>query len=507
MKKKKLTIVDLDKYADIKVYNSNIIFVNKGKVDFENSKIIRLNINKKKKFKNLFLKDIEFFFENLKKKFKKKLKFISPQELEIFNLRNDKITYFEKLCLILYVKKFEKNFKSIDLITDNEEYSKIYSQVYKNIKLNILKKDNFNYNFSLRFNFYKFLIKSIYFIFLSKIIMPSTNQISINKIISLSIYPYFFDKKNQINIYGENNGTRLNFSLTDETHLNLKFNKYFNHIINLKKIKNILNVENFIKLKDYFSIINKFNKDFKVLNDYLNRKKIKFRGIDVSYILIEHIWISFLNRYKLSIYDNALKRFFAFKKIKQFNYFLFEYSFGFYLSRIIKIKQQKFKMIGYQHGFFSKYLLWLKIINKDNEKKTFLPDKIICNQKDSYNIYKKYFEDVQLVSKKFKPELFPKIDNMSKNILVFTGQHDLFDIYNYFLKNKKFINNNIFIKLHPNNKKKVISEINNIKIVKKINYKITYKVYMSPTTTMTYMYKRFNKKFNLIKFDYKFNLQ
>ena len=71
-------------------------------------------------------------------------------------------------------------------------------------------------------------------------------------------------------------------------------------------------------------------------------------------------------------------------------------------------------------------------------KKTFLPDKIICNQKDSYNIYKKYFEDVQLVSKKFKPELFLKIDNMSKNILVFTGQHDLFDIYNYFLKIKSY---------------------------------------------------------------------
>ena len=113
--------------------------------------------------------------------------------------------------------------------------------------------------------------------------MPSNNQISINKIISLSIYPYFFDKKNQINIYGENNGTRLNFSLTDETHLNLKFNKYFNHIINLKKIKNILNVENFIKLKDYFSIINKFNKDFKVLNDYLNRKKL---NLEVSMLVI-----------------------------------------------------------------------------------------------------------------------------------------------------------------------------------------------------------------------------
>ena len=30
---------------------------------------------------------------------------------------------------------------------------------------------------------------------------------------------------------------------------------------------------------------------------------------------------------------------------------------------------------------------------------------------------------------------------------------------------------------------------------------------MSPTTTMTYMYKKFNKNLILIKFDYKFNLQ
>ena len=88
---------------------------------------------------------------------------------------------------------------------------------------------------------------------------------------------------------------------------------------------------------------------------------------------------------------------------------MFEYSFGFYLSKIIKIKQQKFKMIGYQHGFFSKYLLLLKIINKDNEKKIFLPDKIICNQKGSYNIYKNYFGNVQLVSKNLNQNYFPKL--------------------------------------------------------------------------------------------------
>jgi hypothetical protein len=110
-------------------------------------------------------------------------------------LRNDKITYFEKLCLILYLKKFEKKFESIDIITDNVEYSKIYRQVFKNIRLNILKKNNFKFNFSLKLNFYKFLIKSIYFIFLSKIIMPANNKISVNKTISLSMYPYFLIKK------------------------------------------------------------------------------------------------------------------------------------------------------------------------------------------------------------------------------------------------------------------------------------------------------------------------
>ena len=83
----------------------------------------------------------------------------------------------------------------------------------------------------------------------------------------------------------------------------------------------------------------------------------------------------------------------------------------------------------------------------------------------------------------------------------------MFDIYNFFLKNKNFLDKNIFIKLHPNNKKKIVSTENNIKIVNSINYKLTYKIYLSPTTTMTYIYKKLNKKFNLINFNYKFNLQ
>jgi len=507
MKNKKLTIVDLENFEDFKVIDSNILFINKGKINYGNSKILKFNINNQKKFKKLYLEDIENFFQDLKNKFQKKLKFIYPQELEIFNLRNDKITYIEKLCLILYLKKFRKKFNSIDLITDSDEYSKIYSQVFKNITIKKINQKKNKLNFSLKLNYYKFLIKSIYFIILSKIIIPTKGVKVINKILSLSIYPFFFDKKNNISIYDSNNGTKLNFSLTDETHLNLSFKKYVSHLINLKKIKNILIIENFIKFTDYFIIIKKFHSDWKILDNYLNINRIKFRDIEIKDLIIEHIWASFLNRYKLSIYDNALERIFKNHEIIKFNYFLFEYSFGFYLLRILKKKEIKLNIIGYQHGFFSKYLLWLNGIKNDSEKNIFLPNKIICNQRESYNIYKKYIKNVEFKPNKIKKQKFPKISNKSKNILVFPGQHDLFDIYNFFLKNKNFLDKNIFIKLHPNNKKKIVSTENNIKIVNSINYKLTYKIYLSPTTTMTYIYKKLNKKFNLINFNYKFNLQ
>lgn len=506
MDTKKLTIVDLENYIDLKINNSHILFANKGRINFVNSKIIRFDINSYKEFKKKYLIDIENFFEDLKKKIKIELKFFNPEELEIFNLRNDKINYFEKLFVILNLKKFANKFKYFDLITDNEEYLKIYTQIFENINVKIIKKKNYKLNIPLRFNFYKFLVKSIYFVFLSKIIL-SNNQDRKKKILSLSIFPYFYDKKKQVYIYNNEKDIKLNFSLTDETHLNLNIINYHTHISNLKKVKNILAVENFIKIKDYLLVIKKFNIDFKNLNIFLRYNKIRFKDLDIKNLIVDHIWISFLNRYKLSIYDKALNRILNSKKIKKFNYFLFEYSFGFYLSKIFKTKQSEIKTIGYQHGIFSKSLLWLNILKKSIHKNIYFPNKVICNQKNSLGAYKSYFKNVKFLSKRTQKNRFPKINTKSRNILVFPGQHDLYDVYNYFYRNEKFNNNRIFIKLHPNNKRKIVSESNNIKIVTKINYELTYKIYMSQTTTMVYMYKKLNKKFNLIKFNYKFNLQ
>ena len=57
MYKDKLTIVDIENYSNIKINNSNILFLNKGKIDYKNSKIIELDINKQKFFKKKYLYD------------------------------------------------------------------------------------------------------------------------------------------------------------------------------------------------------------------------------------------------------------------------------------------------------------------------------------------------------------------------------------------------------------------------------------------------------------------
>ena len=154
MNEKKLTIIDLENHSDIKIYNSNILFVNRGKINFENSSIIKFNINKDRILKKKFLINISDFFEKLKNKME--LKYISSQELEIFNLRNDKITYFEKLCVFESLKKFNKKFKYFDLITDNEKYLKIYIQIFDKITTKFVKKKDHKSINSIKFGLLTF---------------------------------------------------------------------------------------------------------------------------------------------------------------------------------------------------------------------------------------------------------------------------------------------------------------------------------------------------------------
>ena len=151
--------------------------------------------------------------------------------------------------------------------------------------------------------------------------------------------------------------------------------------------------------------------------------------------------------------------------------------------------------------------MWLNVLVTEKDKKKYLPNKIICNQRESLKAYLKFSKN--LIFKRKKIDLknkLPKVSLKSKNILVYPGQHDIFECFNFFTNDKRYINNKIYFKLHPNNKKKIKSNFRNIKIVKNIDYKKKYNIYLSPTTTLVNQFNEKKIKYNLIKFNYKFDL-
>ena len=60
-----------------------------------------------------------------------------------------------------------------------------------------------------------------------------------------------------------------------------------------------------------------------------------------------------LNFIKIKIYLNAISNFIINNKIREFNYFLFEYAFGIQIHQNIKSKIPNINTIGYQHGLNS----------------------------------------------------------------------------------------------------------------------------------------------------------
>ena len=100
-----LLILDLENNNNYKAVNKNILFINRGKIKLQNCKILNLNINNAN-FKNYFIKDFTYFLNKLKKDLNKNLKFINSQKTKFFNLRNDRIGYYEKLFTLFFISKY-----------------------------------------------------------------------------------------------------------------------------------------------------------------------------------------------------------------------------------------------------------------------------------------------------------------------------------------------------------------------------------------------------------------
>ena len=165
---KKLYAVDLSKNNfNIEIDNSVIIYLNSGNINSKNSKIIKLNkISYGTKAKKIFQDSLNKIFKKSRLRFK--------NELEIFNLRNDKNLFYDKIINILKIKNFinkqKKNIYDFHYISDDEKSTVLLSQIKNKFtngyKIKEKKKTNI---IKSEFYFFKFIIKVFLIIFIIKI--------------------------------------------------------------------------------------------------------------------------------------------------------------------------------------------------------------------------------------------------------------------------------------------------------------------------------------------------
>lgn len=495
MKSNKLLIIDLKKNLDLEKLNYDYIKLSSGSVKLKNSNQILIKKYLDKYYETYKKKLIN----NLKNKIRKnRSKFLI--ECEVFNLRNDKEIFINKLIVILIIKKFIlKKKNNIEIITDDYFSFKVFKKL--NLDVNYFGKEKNFFNFSF-LKILKFYLKTLIVLFFNK---HSQKKISCKNYenLYLSLYPNFY-KKNKELFFTKKKELKINFLLTDETHMNFRLKDLKNILLNFNE-KNTINIESFIHPLDIFKLIVLL--PINMCKFYSFDRKLIIDDCDFSDFFRNYINKSLINRFKLEIYEKSLVRLYQkFPNIKNFHYYMFEYSFGFFLTRLFKENFRNIKLIGYQHGIFSDNIMWLDLI-KSNKK--YLPHKIIALNKLCARDYKyKIKDNIVFLKNKEKKLFFPiQIKKNKKNkVIVFTGTHDALDIYNLVLNNtKKNKNTYYYLKFHPRIKFKFIGN-RFLKKITKLNNQSFSKILISQTSTLVYDFIKFKQKFNTISCDYRPNL-
>ena len=349
---KNLVILDLKDNLEVKENNCEFINLSSGSINFTNSKKVFI----KKYLDRYYQSYKKKLISNLKIKIKlSSIKFLG--ECEVFNLRNDKELFLNKLIVILIIKKFIiKNYKSVKIITDDYFTYKVFKKM--NLVVNYFGKTKKVYDFSI-LKILKFYLKTLVVLTLDKFLKKQVLRTDY-KNLYLSMYPNFYDKGKET-FFKKEKDLKVNFLLTDETHLNASL-KDIKDTLNKFRQKNTVNLESFINFADIIKLIllipYNLYKNFFSLN-----RKLVIEKCDFSDFFKYYINISLVNRFKLEIYKKSFLRLKKkFSNIKNFHYYMFEYSFGFFLTNFFKNNFKKIQLIGYQHGIFSDNIMWLDLI-------------------------------------------------------------------------------------------------------------------------------------------------
>lgn len=504
--KKKIIILDISSNLKLHRNNCYVIKIDTGNIDLKNFRDFTRNLNIKKN--NLYYnKIISSQILEYIKKFKKFLPLKFLLNLEIANFREDKVDLFDKIKCFLEIKKLKLDKKfDVEIISDKKYSKNIYHQLFRKFKLlDVSENKKINFQFKYFYSRTRFAFK-IFFVTLYLKLFHKKKYLK--EYSALSIYPNM-NSRFVNTLYKLKKPTYLNFLISDETHTDTNFFKIIEKINVLSK-KEFFHIEQEIELKDIIFDYFKSLKMAKFINEIQNTnliiEKINFKVLFQNYFLV-----SLLNISKMMNYEKPLIKIFDRKnKIKEFHYFLFEYNFGFFISKTIKSINSEIKLIGYQHGIFGKNTPWLDVVSK-SKLDNLLPEKIFYLYKESK---KAYLKKISAVFKpnlhnidKFDRKLLPTIERSSHNCLIYLGLHDGEDIINQTLYDTSFSKKfrKIYFKYHPK-KKDIISKFNKndlitfIEDVSKIKVK---SIYLSSSSSLSYIFKELKISYDFFDIPYK----
>ena len=493
---KKIVILDLSKDIDLKIENSLIFEISYGSANLKNCKKINKNFFSDKKYK-VYKKNINNLLGNFYKHINNNNFNNDISTLELFNQRNDKTQLFNKIFNLIEILKFVKYKKIniIEIVTDDFTFLNTYESLkIKNLKVTSIKKEKISKSFiNYFFKTIFFFIKTLIIVVLLKFFKNRNFNIKKLNEGCLSIFPLFYKKKKHF--FYKKNLININFQITDETHLGNSLIDNIKSLFEVKKLNNTVSAESFIDVSDicinFFSSLNNY-KLIRIANKY----NFKINNIDFSDQFKNLFFNSLLNYNKLEIYRHALKKIFDYYNIKKFHFYLFEYNFGYYLSKLIRKISPSTVLIGYQHGIYSERLMWQNFSKKINLKDYF-PNEIVCKYPYSLEAYKKNFKDLKIYLDKNtkKEKKIKRIKFIKNQYNVYLGLHDCYNMINElrnFKKDKMFILN-----FHPKMKYKNKLNLNqNIKI-KTLKLSEKRKKILSSTSTIPYQLHPF-EKFHII---------
>jgi len=176
------------------------------------------------------------------------------------------------------------------------------------------------------------------------------------------------------------------------------------------------------------------------------------------------------------MYENAIHDFFSNNTIHNFNYYLHEYSYGRFVTYLLRTRFPKVKKIGFQHAPASRrrLLYYLGKSEPDDGSNNFLehlpmPDEILAEDEQSKRVYiEAGYKNVSIMPQIYRLKYLNNIErkNVRKNtILVACGLHDSTYIFEA-LKNEMIANadKKYIFKLHPRQStveiKRKIDELN-----------------------------------------------